>query len=266
VSASSAIVLMYHELEAPSHPVTNRNPDYLRYVVSTSLFRQHLEALRDSGAVVGSLSCLLNDRPAPQVVITFDDGAQTDLLAAVPLLSQFGYSACFYVVAGWIGRPGFLDPADLRELSSKGFEIGSHSLTHRYLSDLDDSALAQEIEESKRKLEDLLGHSVDHFSCPGGRWSQKVVEAVKRAGYKSMATSHAGKMALPVNAFELNRVAILRSTPDASVRKLALGQGLWREQAREKALGSAKAMLGNSRYDRLRSWVLAAWPSRYEGR
>jgi len=42
-------------------------------------------------------------------------------------------------------------------------------MTHAYLTDLDDRGLQREIADAKAQLEEILGKTVEHFSCPGGR-------------------------------------------------------------------------------------------------
>ena len=69
---------------------------------------------------------------------------------AAPILQEFGFGATFYITVGFLGKPGYLSEAQVRNLSSLGFEIGCHSLTHPYLTDLDDSFLHDETVRSKR--------------------------------------------------------------------------------------------------------------------
>src|SRR5262249_9669647 len=58
------------------------------------------------------------------VRITFDDGNQSDLEYALPALRKRGLNATFFVVAGRLDQPGFLDRAGVRELSAQGMAIG----------------------------------------------------------------------------------------------------------------------------------------------
>src|SRR5262249_26074061 len=115
----------------------------------------------------------------PEVVLTFDDGCETDLVTAAPLLEEAGFRATFYVVTGFVGRPGYLGAAQLCELAGRGFEVGCHSQTHAYLPDLDEAGLDEEVAGAKGRLEQLLGRRVEHFSCPGGRWSRRVAAAAR---------------------------------------------------------------------------------------
>ncbi len=62
-------------------------------------------------------------------------------------------------------------------------EIGAHSLTHPDLTRLTDDDLRREIEEGGRILEELTGRPVRSFAYPLGRYDERVVRAVRRAGY-----------------------------------------------------------------------------------
>ena len=92
---------------------------------------------------------------------------------AKALLAEAGFTATFYVIAGRVGGRGYLSPAQLGELRAAGFEIGCHSMTHRYLDEADDGQLRVELGEAKERLEQITGTRIVHFSCPGGRWSRR---------------------------------------------------------------------------------------------
>src|SRR5207245_10374151 len=140
--------------------------------------------------------------------------------------------------------------------SNLGFEIGCHSMTHAYLSDLDDAELHREIIEAKLRLERITCKPVEHFSCPGGRYNRRVVEMVRDAGYRSMATSRAYANSPSTDAFELGRIPIMRETPVTTFEELYRGDALWKVSMQHAVRNSAKRLLGNSVYDRLRSFVL----------
>lgn len=80
------------------------------------------------------------------------------------------------------GRPS-LSHADLRALSSEGFEIGAHGFSHKYLWRLSAEELAEEISPCKPILEDILGVEVRMFCYPRGRYDWNVVRALRKAGY-----------------------------------------------------------------------------------
>ena len=254
-----AAYLMYHELESPGRKLCRDEPGYVRYVLTAEEFGRQLAHLREQDFRCLSVSAAFaaNDEGRqPCVVLTFDDGCETDLLVAAPLLKEFNYNATFYVVAGFLGRPGYLSAEQLRELSSQGFDIGSHSMTHAYLPDLREEQMRAEIFDSKARLEEITGREVKHFSCPGGRWSALVAQLAQAAGYASVATSRQGKNNSDGDSFALKRLAVMRGTSVADFDRLCRAQLPLKTRAQGAALSAAKKLLGNSVYEKLRSAVL----------
>jgi peptidoglycan/xylan/chitin deacetylase (PgdA/CDA1 family) len=243
--------LMYHQIGDP-------RPSEARYAVSVPAFRAQMAHLAQAGHEVLSVGEALArpETEAARVVLTFDDGSATDLLVAAPLLSAHRFGATFYVVPGLLGTPGFLSAEQLAALADQGFEIGSHSMTHRYLSDLGARELWWEVYESKRALEQTLGATVHHFACPGGRVNGDVVRAVQDAGYRTLATSHVGTNTASTDPYRLTRIAVHRRTELPEFARLCRGQGLRRRILQERVLGAAKHALGNRAYDRVRRLLL----------
>jgi peptidoglycan/xylan/chitin deacetylase (PgdA/CDA1 family) len=252
----STVYLMYHELEVAGRPLCQSDPGYVRYVLTESEFKAQIEFLRNAGYTGLSVG---QERQAPggkNVVITFDDGSASDLLNAAPLLRKAGFGATFYLTSGWIGKPGFLSASQVRELASQGFEIGCHSMTHAYLIDLDDDGLRREIAEAKPQLEEITGTPVDHFSCPGGRYNERVVKIARAAGYKTVANSHVQANSANTSSFALGRVAILRGLPIQALADICSGEALSKMRAQSRVRDAVKQVLGNSLYDRMRGALL----------
>jgi peptidoglycan/xylan/chitin deacetylase (PgdA/CDA1 family) len=147
---------MYHELEVEGHPPSQNDPGYLRYVVREHEFREQMEWLQSAGLRGISVSEALTGKTSGGIVITFDDGCETDLSVAAPILRKLNFGATFYITVGFLGRPGYLAADQLRELRDAGFEIGCHSMTHPYLTDLDDLQLHREIVEGNHGSRKLL--------------------------------------------------------------------------------------------------------------
>jgi peptidoglycan/xylan/chitin deacetylase (PgdA/CDA1 family) len=191
-----------------------------------------------------------------RVCITFDDGCETDLISAAPVLGELGFGATSYITVEFLGKPGYMSHAQVRELHALGFEIGCHSLTHPYLTDVSDDRLCDETAGAKDKLEQIAGVRVDHFSCPGGRWNARVKRAVKQANFRTMATSQTGVNLSTTVPFALTRVAMLNGTNSDDVLRYCQGKGLLRTQLKENARDAAKRVLGNSIYDSLRALIV----------
>jgi peptidoglycan/xylan/chitin deacetylase (PgdA/CDA1 family) len=192
----------------------------------------------------------------PGVCITFDDGCETDWIAAAPVLREFGFHATFYLTAGFLGTPGYLSAEQVRDLDAQGFEIGCHSMTHAYLSDLPETELKREIVDAKIRIEQILGHATEHLSCPGGRYNQRTLAMARRAGFKTVANSdfHANDSATSTD--QLGRVAMLRDLSIHQFSAICHGRGLWTKRLQHQTRRSVQRLLGNHAYDRLRAILL----------
>lgn len=250
------VFLMYHELELPNRALCQREAGYVRYVLRIGDFQAQVRCLKTIGLHGWSVGEALAFPSGSGVAITFDDGCETDLLCAAPILKELNFDATFYITAGFLDQPGYLSVTQLQELANLGFEIGCHSMTHPYLSDLDAAALAQEIVVPKLKLEQITGRAVKHFSCPGGRWSERVRDVAQEAGYESVATSRNRPNSCGSDRYSLGRVAIMRDFGLTRFEQICRARGLWRLQLGDVARSGVKLLLGNSGYDRLRAALL----------
>ena len=256
---SRILYLMYHGLEQHDRQSCLPAAAETHYVLPLETLCDQVAQMRAYGfdgiSVGEALKPRANDTPV--VAITFDDGCESDLTAAAPALEEAGFRATFYLVAGFLGQPGYLSPRQARELAERGFEVGCHSMTHRFLTDLNPAELRHEMVEAKQKLEEILGSPVVHFSCPGGRWNCRVAETAKEAGYESVATSRIGMNTMSSGRFQLARMAVHRGTNSSELLRLCQGSGLFPLQAWQSVLSLAKSAFGNSMYQRIRGLFLA---------
>lgn len=250
------VFLMYHELEMPGRPMARSEPGYMRYAVRVPDFRSQMEMLQRQGWKGVSVGDTLGAFAEKTVAITFDDGCESDLLYAAPILREFNFGGTFYITTGFLGKPGHLSQSQVRELSGLGFEIGCHSMNHPYLTDLNDRDLHREVAEAKVQLEQILGKAVQHFSCPGGRYDRRVADTALRAGYRTVATSRIAMNFRTSMPLDLGRVAVMRSMSAATFQRLYQGHNLWRMRLQLQVREAVKKLLGNSSYDHLRSALL----------
>lgn len=256
MARSHIVFLMYHELELPGRNLIQSEPGYVRYVLPLETFRNQMLWLKESGFRGLSVSQALLYPSEPSVCITFDDGGETDLIAVAPLLHELNFGATFYLTAGFLGTPGYLTPDQVRQLDALGFQIGCHSMTHPYLSDVSDAELGCEIVDAKLQIEQILGHTIEHFSCPGGRYDQRTLETARRAGFRTVANSRCRVNSPVANPYELGRVAIKRNLQLSGFAATCQGRGLWKERLRDGVRDSVRQTFGNRVYDRLRAAAL----------
>lgn len=134
------------------------------------------------------------NRPDPYgrtVVLTFDD-ATADHAVVGEELYERGIAAIFFVIAGRLGRPGYLSTSQLEELVSQGHAVGSHALDHIPLDGLLRSQLRDQLARSKALLEDLLGLPIRYFAAPGGVSHPALTPELTTAGYSACRSMNWG--------------------------------------------------------------------------
>jgi peptidoglycan/xylan/chitin deacetylase (PgdA/CDA1 family) len=202
------LVLMYHSIE------TYAADPYL-VTVRPERFIKQMEWLRRHGVRGVSMRELLHcwevGLTAKLVGLTFDDGYEDFATEVLPVLSEYGFTATVFVVAGRVGglnawdwpapSKRLLSAEQVRMVADAGMEVGSHSVSHVALTSVTPDALTTEAKQSQAILEDVIGQEVAGFSYPYGAHSAREVEAVQAAGYRygcAVARSQfVGRYALP---------------------------------------------------------------------
>ena len=126
------------------------------------------------------------------IAISFDDGNASDVERALPALRDRDLQATFFVVAGRLGEPHFLDQDGVRALADAGMDIGCHGMHHRRWRGLEAGALDEELVEAKALLEQVAGGSVTRAACPFGSYDRRVLRRLRGSGYQHVYTSDRG--------------------------------------------------------------------------
>jgi peptidoglycan/xylan/chitin deacetylase (PgdA/CDA1 family) len=251
------VCLMYHEVLA-GEPGPGVH-DY--FAVSRQTFARHLDAIRAAGYKGCSLAQAIDGRHGRPVAITFDDGTAGHALYAVPELVSRGMTATFFVTTGWVGHPGYVTWEQLGTMRRAGMEIGSHTRSHRFLSELGAADLETELRGSREDLDSALNQATAAVALPGGDAPKRDLRPLlARAGYTVVATSRWGRNPPGRDRTPLwiRRCTVPAADRDFQ-RTLAGDPGLRaRRRARESALGALRTLLGPSRYTRWRRRFLDA--------
>lgn len=177
----------------------------------------------------------------PYLSFSFDDGMKNNAVAA-RILKQFGVKACFFVITdivnekdynalaefcrGRLGGPAvdFLSWKEIEELKSMGHEIGSHTASHRRLSDLSRKQIIAELEYSRTRIAEFVGPP-EHFAWPYGRATDApttIVEIAAEAGYTSCASGargcHISKSVDTAAAIYIRRDHIMCNWPERHIK------------------------------------------------
>ena len=183
-------IFNYHHIR-PMPSVASSTISDRAFTVSPEGLEAHLRYFKDNGYQVVSVYNLLDyfdtGRPLPPkaVAITFDDGYHGQYKWAYPLLKKYGMPATFFIIVNNVGQAGFLTWAQIKEMSEGGMVIGSHALSHPYLSALDDEQLRKEVVDSKSIIEEKIGRRVNLLSYPAGDYDERVIQFTKDAGYQA---------------------------------------------------------------------------------
>ena len=97
---------------------------------------------------------------------------------------------------------------DLARLNRHLIEIGAHGATHADLTTLPPGGRTAEISESKTALEDALGHPVQSFAYPYGRYNRATAQDVQRAGFQCACSAHPRAVSRYADRFALPRVKV----------------------------------------------------------
>jgi peptidoglycan/xylan/chitin deacetylase (PgdA/CDA1 family) len=125
------------------------------------------------------------------VSLTFDDNWSSIHANALPVLDRHGVKATHYVISGTIGGTDRLDLAQLRDLQTRGHEIGSHTVSHRDLTSLGQTDLTHELAESKRMLESNGFGPVRNIATPYGSYGTASLSSIRQT-YASHRTTDTG--------------------------------------------------------------------------
>ena len=208
-------VLMYHSIDDSSSVLS----------ISSALFEWQMQWISDHDYRVLPLSEVIEKIkngtgifPERSVAITFDDGCESVYHNALPALKKHGFSATIFLVAGYVGKVNnwadqpvgipqlpLANWSQIREMDRYGIEFGSHTINHPRLDQISVEEAGVEICQSKTLIEQKLGHAIDFFAFPYGKFNQFVLSDVKNT-YAGVCGTQLGLVDLRSDPFELERI------------------------------------------------------------
>lgn len=207
-AADAAVpILMYHAIGATNVPVRFRA---LR--VSRRAFASQVAALRRAGYRAVTLQQVWDawhaGGPLPRrpVVLSFDDGYVGHARDALPILRAAGWPGVLNLDLSRLRSMG--GTAAVRRLERAGWEVDSHTLTHRDLTRLSGDALHRELAESRARITRLFGSPANFLCYPSGRFDATVAAAAADAGYLAATTTVPGYAQRSGDPFALPRIQV----------------------------------------------------------
>lgn len=246
-------ILMYHGIvDGKCLLPEDRETGAELYDLPCSQFEQHLSFLKEKGYAVSTISDI-QSKPPERVVITFDDGELNNFEIALPILKRFGYPAYFFIIVGRVGRPGYMNWDQLRELSRQGMIVGSHGLSHQILTTLMDTQIDEELRASKRAIEVNLGITADTLSIPRGFCNDALIQKAYELGYKTVFISDRPDN-LKSHCF--NRIAVKDRWTVSHLAKALEGRKTWFDVVFRSLKKSFKCVLREDIYNKFRSLLI----------
>ena len=211
---ASAPILMYHVINPA--PAGAKFPGLY---VSAEEFAQQMSALASAGFHAVTMDQLLANwtrgasLPSKPVVLSFDNGYQSQLTNAEPVLARHGWVGVENIqLSGLPPSQGGLGRAQVAQLVADGWELDTQGISHADLIAISPSALHEQVFLAREELQRRYHVPVNWFCYPSGHYDQSVVEAVRAAGFVGSTTVVPGWAAPAGDPYRLPRLRVLGGT------------------------------------------------------
>lgn len=192
-------ILMYHDF------VEGDGADCNDWTLPIRRFREDLQWLSDHGYTAVLPSQLAAGEPLPEraVMITFDDGYESNYTLALPVLREFNMGAVISLIVNHMDRqdPGWLTWDMCREMAETGLvEFGSHTYeTHAGQGILRkdgerrkdyEARVFPDIEKSISMIQSEVGNEVIFFAYPHGTTDKWASDFIRDHFSVTVTTKH----------------------------------------------------------------------------
>lgn len=211
-------VLMYHRI------VKNEKKGRDKYSVTIKDFRTQLkvlEMLNFTPITFQDYKLYLEEKltlPKKPIILTFDDGYLDTFELAIPALLDFDMRAVIFVMgdrslqrADWDEKKSgseLMSNEQILVASTLGFEIGAHSMNHKNLTELSEIELREELMDSMKSIESILGKQIYSFAYPYGATNEKVSRITEECGFTFGCGVYSGPPAFSEDFFDFRRFSI----------------------------------------------------------
>lgn len=205
----------------------------------------------------------------PGVLVSFDDGCRSIYEKALPVLRSYGARGTVFVTtdpSSWVfhiepHRDPRLSDGEIRDLLAHGFDLGSHGVSHRPLSTLQEGEIRFELEQSRRDLEEISERPVTSLAIPGNWYDRRVCRIAREVGYEAVWCSDAGSIRRGVNLQRLPRLNVEGGLDlegfAAAISPLGLLERRWSTRLKR----FPKRMVGGQRWLRWRPFLFRWLPA-----
>ena len=220
----SVPILMYHVINPP--PAGAKFPGLY---VSRSELKAQVRALAQAGFHAVTMDQMLAHwlkgawLPAKPIVLSFDNGYQSQYSNALPVLRSVGWVGVENIqLTGLPPSQGGMSQAQVRGLLAAGWELDTQGFSHADLITLSPSELHYQVAVARREVARRYGVPVNWFCYPSGHYNATVIAEVRAAGYVGSTTVVPGWAGPSEDPYRLPRLRVLGGTsPSALLAQIA---------------------------------------------
>jgi peptidoglycan/xylan/chitin deacetylase (PgdA/CDA1 family) len=213
-------ILMYHVIAPPP-----TGAPFPGLYVTPEDFAAQMRALKRTGWTAVTLDEVAAywregvSLPAGKpIVISFDNGYQSQYTKALPVLRRLGWVGDENIqLTGLPPSQGGLGEGEIRGLIAAGWELDTQGTSHADLITLDAHELHEQVAGTRAILQRRYHVPVNWFCYPSGHYDATVVAAVKAAGYKGSTTVVPGWARRSEDAYRMHRLRVLGGTSPAAL-------------------------------------------------
>jgi len=141
----------------------------------------HAVAIERFGPSLSSRVLWRGNRDALKIALTFDDGPHPVYTPKVlEILAKWRIPATFFLIGSHVETQQAL----VNEIAVAGHEVANHTFTHPILWQLEDRAIAAEINRTSRLLQAIIGERPRFLRPPMGLFSRRVLDVIEQTGYR----------------------------------------------------------------------------------
>jgi len=265
-------VLLYHRVRTREAYDAIRGAER-NFSIPSDRFRAQLERLKNAGyRFIGldeTYAILNGDAPASGLLacVTFDDGSESTLSKAHPILQELDIPATVFVTtdpASWVFEvEPRLQDTEIQMLHQGGWTIGSHCVSHNSLIECSPDELNTELQRSRRSLEELLNRPVPDLAIPLNFHNRRIRTACLHAGYRTVFTADPGILRAGCDPGAIPRIAIEGQLTAGALLRTLTPFGLVQRRVINTLKRLPPRLLGGARWMPIRAWLFRSRVGRY---
>ncbi|CAK7083668.1 polysaccharide deacetylase family sporulation protein PdaB [Tissierella sp. P1] len=120
------------------------------------------------------------ETPEKKIAISFDAAWGNEYTNDIlDTLDKYKVKSTFFLVGFWADKY----PEDVKEIAKRGHDVGNHSTTHPNMPQLSPEKMAEELNTTGQKIEELIGKKPTLFRPPFGDYNDNLIRTCRENGY-----------------------------------------------------------------------------------